>query len=134
MKALSKDALKGQKLSAQGSALGTRIEGKMRPERAKAFLLKQIPLSKTNSFTQGRCPGLNAFAPVGRGLRMTHIPRALPWASRCCPFRAFFPTSRCPLVTLQGVFPDVPLPTCNPGVFPDVPLPWIRGLRGKRGS
>ena len=84
----------------------------MRPERAKAFLLKQIPLSKTNSFTQGRCPGLNAFAPVGRGLRMTHIPRALPWASRCCPFRAFFP--------------DVPLPTCSPsGRFPRRPATHV---------
>ena len=61
---------------------------------------------------------------------MTHIPRALPWASRCCPFRAFFPDV--PLPTCNpGVFPDVPLPTCNPGVFPDVPLPWVFGVRGK---
>jgi len=60
----SQNGLKGQKKSAQGSALGRDIERKKKGTQR------------------------NAFAPVGRWLRMTHIPRALPWADSFCPFRA----------------------------------------------
>jgi len=41
----SQYALKGQKLLAQGIALGFRIKTKSRPERAKAFNFKAFALS-----------------------------------------------------------------------------------------
>jgi len=57
--------LKGQKLLAQGSALGCMMQGEARPVRAKAFALsarKKQHLHKN----PGRCPGLLAAAPLGR--------------------------------------------------------------------
>ena len=41
----AEDALKGQKLLAQGSALGLKQIQKSRPERAKAFNFKAFALS-----------------------------------------------------------------------------------------
>jgi len=64
-------ALKGQKLLAQGIALGFRTDTKSRPERAKALKLK-------------------AFALSGRLYFLPTLPRAMPWARS---FWAFSPTS-----------------------------------------
>ena len=64
-------ALKGQKLLAQGSALGFRTDTKKRPVRAKAFymFLKLLPLQGAmfaSIKNPGRCPGLGADALTGR--------------------------------------------------------------------
>ena len=67
-----RNALKGQKLLAQGIALGV-VVGAMRPVRAKA--LKYEANSK--------------LLPL-QGDRFTFIiPRAMPWARSFCPFRAY---------------------------------------------
>ena len=106
-------ALKGLHLLAQGK----RPQGATpwvccvliyrRPERAKALqqgmnsiqyikMLLPFPGANTIRLTLPRvslpmvaCPGLCAFGPSGRsypGCRLTLF--ALPWAGRCCPFRA----------------------------------------------
>ena len=64
-------ALKGQKLLAQGIALGLIQQQQNRPERAKAFYFK-------------------AFALSGRLCFLPTLPRALPWAKS---FWAFSPSS-----------------------------------------
>ena len=76
-----KGALKGQKLLAQGNALGLRFMGYIRAEGAKAlidsrFVLVLLPLQ-------------------GELSRLGGEPKALPWARCFCPFRAHFiaPTS-----------------------------------------
>ena len=56
-------APKGQKLLAQGSALGVMHPKAKRPVRAKAFII-------------------NAFALTGRIIYNVRLPRALPWARR----------------------------------------------------
>ena len=56
-------APKGQKLLAQGSALGVMYPKAKRPVRAKAFII-------------------NAFALTGRIIYNIRLPRALPWAMR----------------------------------------------------
>ena len=56
-------APKGQKLLAQGIALGVMHPKAKRPVRAKAFII-------------------NAFALTGRIIYNVHLPRALPWAMR----------------------------------------------------
>ena len=65
-------ALKGQKLLAQGTALGV-VVGAMRPVRAKA--LKYEANSKLLPLQGDRFPFI--------------IPRAVPWARSFCPFRAY---------------------------------------------
>ena len=70
-------ALKGQKLLAQGIALGFKTNTKSRPERAKAFNIK-------------------AFALSGRLCFLSTLPRAMPWARS---FWAFSPT----LLPLSGL-------------------------------
>ena len=67
-----RNALKGQKLLAQGIALGV-VVGAMRPVRAKA--LKYEANSKLLPLQGDR------FAFI--------IPRAMPWARSFCPFRAY---------------------------------------------
>ena len=64
-------ALKGQKLLAQGSALGFRTDTKKRPVRAKALKTsrKLLPLQGVmfaSIKNPGRCPGLGAAALTGR--------------------------------------------------------------------
>ena len=56
-------APKGQKLLAQGIALGVMHPKAKRPVRAKAFII-------------------NAFALTGRIIYNVRLPRALPWAMR----------------------------------------------------
>ena len=56
-------APKGQKLLAQGIALGVMHPKAKRPVRAKAFII-------------------NAFALTGRIIYNVHLPWALPWARR----------------------------------------------------
>ena len=56
-------APKGQKLLAQGSALGVMHPKAKRPVRAKALIM-------------------NAFALTGRIIYNVRLPRALPWARR----------------------------------------------------
>ena len=56
-------APKGQKLLAQGNALGVMHPKAKRPVRAKAFII-------------------NAFALTGRIIYNVRLPRALPWARR----------------------------------------------------
>ena len=56
-------APKGQKLLAQGSALGVMHQKAMRPVRAKALIM-------------------NTFALTGRIIYNVRLPRALPWARR----------------------------------------------------
>ena len=65
-------ALKGQKLLAQGTALGV-VVGAMRPVRAKA--LKYEANSKLLPLQGDRFPFI--------------IHRAMPWARSFCPFRAY---------------------------------------------
>ena len=86
-------ALKGQKLLAQGSALGimaignTPCKGKSFtncPWSFKAFALTGRQVCIRNN--PGRCPGLRASAPSGRAAYMDFWPfRALPWAKSFCP-------------------------------------------------
>ena len=64
-------ALKGQKLLAQGIALGFRTDTKKRPVRAKALKTsrKLLPLQGamfSSIKNPGRCPGLGAAALTGR--------------------------------------------------------------------
>ena len=65
-------ALKGQKLLAQGSALGTMAISKA-PCKGKSF--------KTPGNSQ-------KLLPLKGALLTAFIPRALPWAKSFCPFRA----------------------------------------------
>ena len=65
-------AQNGQKLLPQGTALGV-VVGAMRPVRAKA--LKYEANSKLLPLQGDRFPFI--------------IPRAMPWASSFCPFRAY---------------------------------------------
>ena len=69
---LAPHALKGQKLLAQGSALGIIAIGKA-PCKGKSF---QIP-GNIQSFCPYRATGLRSYTP-----------RAVPWAKSFCPFRA----------------------------------------------
>ena len=62
-------ALKGQKLLAQGIALGNVCKKQSRPERAKALKLKAFALSGRQVYIHkypGRCPGLGAFGLSAR--------------------------------------------------------------------
>ena len=69
-------ALKGQKLLAQGNALGLRLVSFIRPERAKALiscanLLVLLPLQGEYYRlyrNPRRCLGLGAYAPSGRSV------------------------------------------------------------------
>ena len=63
VKSRKRYAPKGQKLLAQGIALGVMHPKAKRPVRAKAFII-------------------NAFALTGRIIYNVHLPRALPWARR----------------------------------------------------
>ena len=63
---------KGQKLSAQGIALGIYGRKTCRPVRAKALKL----------------PAIFKAVPLQGALLTAIIPRALPWAESFCPFRA----------------------------------------------
>ena len=65
-------ALKGQKLLAQGSALGN--------HGRKFVALKGQKLSSTRQFTK--------LLPLQGALLIAIIPRAMPWARSFCPFRA----------------------------------------------
>ena len=69
----AEDALKGQKLLAQGSALGNVGKKQGRPERAKALYIAQYFKAFALTGRQvcvrnypGRCPGLEASALSGR--------------------------------------------------------------------
>ena len=64
-------APKGQKLLAQGSALGVMHPKAKRPVRAKALIM-------------------NAFALIGRIIYNVRLPRALPWARRTLGFQPAF--------------------------------------------
>ena len=64
-------ALKGQRLLAQGIALGFRTDTKKAPCKGKSFLYV-----------------FKAFALTGRYVFVNKKPRALPWARRCFPYRA----------------------------------------------
>ena len=65
-------ALKGQKLLAQGIALGI-INGNLSPCKGKSFEFASY---------------FKAFALTGR-IAPTTTPRAVPWARSFCPFRAY---------------------------------------------
>ena len=65
-------ALKGQKLLAQGIALGI-INGNLSPCKGKSFEFASY---------------FKAFALTGR-IAPTTTPRAMPWARSFCPFRAY---------------------------------------------
>ena len=65
-------ALKGQKLLAQGSALGIMAIGNA-PCKGKSFMY---------------CLGVLKLLPLQGALPIAIIPRALPWAVSFCPFRA----------------------------------------------
>ena len=65
-------ALKGQKLLAQGTALGI-INGNLSPCKGKSFEFASY---------------FKAFALTGR-IAPTTTPRAVPWAGSFCPFRAY---------------------------------------------
>ena len=65
-------ALKGQKLLAQGSALGYHVR---KPVALKGQKLKKMP-------------GVLRLLPLQGALLAAFIPRALPWAKSFCPFRA----------------------------------------------
>ena len=79
-KVLTPLALKGQKLLAQGNALGIMAINKA-PCKGKSFVY---------------CPVFEGFCPFrATGLR-PKLPRALPWARGFCPFRA------CCLQVLMG--------------------------------
>ena len=72
--AISRHALKGQKLLAQGSALGNSC-------------CSSAPC-KGKSFKKYSC-SMEAFALTGRNYHLYIIPRVLPWARSFCPFRAY---------------------------------------------
>ena len=70
---IKQHALKGQKLLAQGNALGI-------------MAISNAPC-KGKSFTN--CPwSFKAFALTGRQVCEHDTPRVLPWAKSFCPFRA----------------------------------------------
>ena len=96
-------ALKGQKLLAQGSALGFCLCESSTPCKGKSFtyrrgfsffircILKLLPLQGALliALYPGRCPGLGASAPSGRAVYMGFLAfwaLLLIWAS--CPFWA----------------------------------------------
>ena len=70
---MSPHALKGQKLPAQGSALGIKYNNKHTPCKGKSFKIlsdnKAFALTGRLAdcyYTPGRCPGLGASALSGR--------------------------------------------------------------------
>ena len=70
---MSPHALKGQKLLAQGSALGIKYNNKHTPCKGKSFKIlsdnKAFALTERLAdcyYTPGRCPGLGASALSGR--------------------------------------------------------------------
>ena len=65
-------ALKGQKLLAQGIALGIKAMGNA-PCKGNSFIL----------------PGVLKLLPLQGALQIGITPRALPWAKSFCPFRAY---------------------------------------------
>ena len=67
-------ALKGQKLLAQGSALGIMAIGKA-PCKGKSFMC---------------CLDFLSFCPYRATDLRPKQPRALPWAKSFCPFRAYW--------------------------------------------
>jgi hypothetical protein len=90
-------ALKGQKLLAQGSALGMVISDNVRPEGAKALifcaiLLVLLPLQgerNTLNVNPRRCLGLGAFALSGRA-----SPKDVRTSLQSCPNVFAFATAR----------------------------------------
>ena len=71
---ISRHALKGQKLLAQGSALGNSC-------------CSSAPCKGKSIKIYSGCR--EAFALTGRNYHLYIIPRALPWARSFCPFRAY---------------------------------------------
>ena len=73
-------ALKGQKLLAQGTALGFLWVANWRPVRGKSFTYR----NGVSIFI--RC--ILKLLPLQGALLTDIIPRAMPWAKSFCPFRA----------------------------------------------
>ena len=71
---ISRHALKGQKLLAQGSSLGNSC-------------CSSAPCKGKSIKIYSGCR--EAFALTGRNYHLYIIPRALPWARSFCPFRAY---------------------------------------------
>ena len=77
---ITQHALKGQKLLAQGSALGFCLCESSTPCKGKSFTYR-----RGFSFFI-RC--ILKLLPLQGALQIDIIPRALPWARSFCPFRA----------------------------------------------
>ena len=73
-------ALKGQKLLAQGSALGFLWVANLAPCKGKSFTYR----NGVSIFI--RC--ILKLLPLQGALLIVIIPRAMPWAKGFCPFRA----------------------------------------------
>jgi hypothetical protein len=83
-------ALKGLRITAQGNALGWECsQNNTRPERAKHHKLQGDSITKTKEINRVSI----ILALTGRLFsREISLPRALPWAVMCRPYRPGFKT------------------------------------------
>ena len=97
-KALQQHALKGQKLLAQGNALGI-MSVSNAPCKGKSFKIHRIKMETPLRYVK--------LLPLQGARFATHKkPRALPWAKSFCPFRAcclYEPSGRAAYMSLLGV-------------------------------
>ena len=94
---ITQHALKGQKLLAQGIALGIKAISNA-PCKGKSFKIHRIKMETPLRYVK-LLPVVLKLLPLQGALFATHKkPRALPWAKSFCPFRA------CCLYELLGPF------------------------------